>query len=113
MTPRKINFENVSHVHISREFIIDSDVQKKSYFNISDFFIEPDLDLGINNYLDIPLALSGYPLHRENRESGRKKSMSGKTQGIWKCCQNTGNLVCSSFKFPDSKAKVKDISKLP
>ena len=32
-------------------------------------------------------------------------SLSGKTQGIWKFCQNTGNLVCSSCKFPDSKSK--------
>ena len=31
-----------------------------------------------------------------------------KTQGIWKFCQNTGNLVCSSCKFPDSREK--DIS---
>ena len=34
-----------------------------------------------------------------------KKNLSGKTQGIWKFCQNTGNLVCSSCKFPDSKGK--------
>ena len=27
-----------------------------------------------------------------------------KTQGIWEFCPNTGNLVCSSCKFPDSKA---------
>ena len=33
---------------------------------------------------------SGYPRHRENRENGKKKSLSGKTQGIWKFCQNTG-----------------------
>ena len=32
----------------------------------------------------------GYPLHRENRENGKKKSLSGKSQGIWKFCQNTG-----------------------
>ena len=25
----------------------------------------------------------------ENRENGQKKSLSGKTQGIWKFCQNT------------------------
>ena len=49
---------------------------------------------------------SGYPLHRENRENGKKKkSLSGKTQGIWTFCENTGNLVCSSCKFPDSKGK--------
>ena len=26
----------------------------------------------------------------KNKENGQKKSLSGKTQGIWKCCQNTG-----------------------
>ena len=47
-------------------------------------------------------TLSGYPLHRENRENGGGgDSLSGKTQGIWKCCQNTGNLVCSSCELPD------------
>ena len=35
----------------------------------------------------------------------KKKSVSGKTQGILKFCQNTGNFVCSSCKFPDSKGK--------
>ena len=35
----------------------------------------------------------------------KKKSLSGKTQGIWKFCQNTGNLVFPSCKFPDSKGK--------
>ena len=35
------------------------------------------------------LSLTGYPLHRENRENGQKYSLSGKTQGIWKFCQNT------------------------
>ena len=34
-----------------------------------------------------------------------KKSLSGKTQGIWKCCQNTGNLVFPLCKFLDSKDK--------
>ena len=47
------------------------------------------------------MAHAGYPLHRENRE----KKLSGKTQGIWKFCQNTGNWVCPSCKFPDSKGK--------
>ena len=37
-------------------------------------------------------ASPGYPLHRENRENGPNKSLSGKTQGIWKFCQNTGNF---------------------
>ena len=36
---------------------------------------------------------AGYPLHRENRENGKKNSLSGKTQGIWKFCQNTGNFI--------------------
>ena len=35
----------------------------------------------------------------------QKKTLSGNTQGIWVFCQNTGNLVCSSCKFPDSKGK--------
>ena len=29
----------------------------------------------------------------------KNKSLAGKTQGIWKFCKNTGNLVCSSCKF--------------
>ena len=45
--------------------------------------------------------LSGYPLHRVN---GKRKSLLGKTQGIWKFGkENIRNLVCSSCKFPDSK----------
>ena len=35
----------------------------------------------------------------------KRNSLSGKTQGIWKFCQTTGNFVCSSCKFPDSKGK--------
>ena len=38
-------------------------------------------------------------LHRENKENGQKNSLLGK------CCQNTGNLVCASCKFPYSKGK--------
>ena len=48
---------------------------------------------------------SGSPLHREDWENGQKNSLSGKIQGIQTFCQNTGNLVCSSCKFPDSKGK--------
>ena len=61
----------------------------------------------ITEPVDFSLILShtGYLLHRENRENDQKKSLSGKTQGIWKFCQNTGNLVCSSCKFPDSNGK--------
>ena len=52
------------------------------------------------------LCKSGCQLHREKRENGKKKkSLSGKTQGIWKFCQNTGNFFCSSCKFPDTKGK--------
>ena len=54
----------------------------------------------------IHIGSLGPPLYRENRENGKKKSLSGKTAVIWKVCQthrkNTGNLVCSSCKFPDS-----------
>ena len=34
-----------------------------------------------------------------------QKNPSGETQGIWKFCQNIGNFVCSSRKFPDPKGK--------
>ena len=46
---------------------------------------------------------SGFPLHRENKENGLKTILSGKTQGIWKSCQNTGYFVYSSHEFADSK----------
>ena len=49
--------------------------------------------------------VSGYPRHMGKQGKWPKKSQSGKTQGIWKFCQNTGNFVCSSCKFPDSKGK--------
>ena len=49
------------------------------------------------------LGPAGSPLHREKRENGQKNSLSAKTQGIWKFCQMTGNFVCPSCKFPDSK----------
>ena len=39
--------------------------------------------------LTIIMYLAGYPRHRENRENDQKHSLSGKTQGIWKFCQNT------------------------
>ena len=38
-------------------------------------------------------VIPGYQFHREdreNRENDQKKSLSGKTQGIWKFCRNTG-----------------------
>ena len=49
------------------------------------------------------LCVTGYPLHRENEQNN---FLSGKTQAIWKFYQNTGNLVCSSCRFPDSKGKI-------
>ena len=33
------------------------------------------------------------PLHRENWENCPRNSLSGRTQGIWKYCQNIGNLI--------------------
>ena len=46
----------------------------------------------------------GYPLHRENRENGKEKSLSGKTGNLEilpKHTENTENMVCSSCKFLD------------
>ena len=40
---------------------------------------------------------------KQGKCGGRGEPLSGKTQGIRKFCQNTGNLVCSSCQFPDSK----------
>ena len=34
---------------------------------------------------------------------GKKKSLSGKTQGIWKFCLNTESFVCLSPNFIDSR----------
>ena len=53
----------------------------------------------------------GYPLHRENRENGQK--MSGKTQKIWKFCQNTGKTQGIWFAQVVNSLvlKVKDIFK--
>ena len=50
---------------------------------------------------------TGYLLHRENRGNCPPKKLSVKLQGISKFCQNTGKLVCSSCKFPDSRGKRK------
>ena len=36
---------------------------------------------------EVMYSVAGYPRHRENDP---KTSLSGKTQGIWKFCQNTG-----------------------
>ena len=55
---------------------------------------------------------TGYPRHRENRENGQKKSLSGKTQGIWKFCQNTGKTQGIWFAqvVISLILKVKDVS---
>ena len=54
---------------------------------------------------------SGYPRHRGNRENGQKKSLSGKTQGIWKFCQNTGKTQGILFAQVENPLilQVKDI----
>ena len=54
------------------------------------------------------VKVAGYPLHRENRENGQKKSLSGKTQGNWKFAKTQGirfAQVVNSLIL-----KVKDIS---
>ena len=43
-------------------------------------------------------------IHQGTHCTGKTGKMV-KKQGIWKFCQNTGNLVGSSCKFPDSKGK--------
>ena len=45
------------------------------------------------------IHVSGYPLHKENRE------ITGNFEILSKHRENTGNLVCSSCEFPDSKGK--------
>ena len=49
---------------------------------------------------------TGYPRHREN---GKKKSLfrenTGNLEILSKHREDTGNLVCSGCKFPDSKGK--------
>ena len=60
-------------------------------------------------------TVAGYPRHRENRENGQKKFLSGKTQGIWKFCQTTGKTQESWFAQVVNYLilKVKDIWNLP
>ena len=58
-------------------------------------------------------AYTRYPMHRKNIESGPpKKFLSGKTQGIWKLCHNTGKSQGIWFaQFGNSLIlKVKNIS---
>ena len=55
---------------------------------------------------------TGYPLHGENRENGQKKSLSGKTQGIWIFLKNTGktNGIWFALVVNSLALKVKDLS---
>ena len=48
------------------------------------------------------------PLRKENRENGQNNSLSGKTQGIWKFCQNTGNFAKQN-KTRDAQGRLLDI----
>ena len=67
------------------------------------------------NYLIIELIVIGNTLttslvrvpteQGKQRKWTQKNPCQGKTQGIWKFCQKTGNFVCSSCKFHDSKGK--------
>ena len=56
------------------------------------------------------LTFTGYAVHRENREKG-KKNLSGKTWGIWKFCQHTGKIQRIRFAQVVNSLilKVKDI----
>ena len=58
------------------------------------------------------ILLAGYPRHRENRENGKKKSLSWKRQGIWKFCQNTGKTqgILLAQVVSSLILKVKDIA---
>ena len=51
------------------------------------------------------LTYQGTHCTEKTGKMAKNNALSGKTQGLWKFCQNTGNLVCSSCKFPDSKGK--------
>ena len=52
-------------------------------------------------------------MYRENSENGTKKSLSGKTEGIWKFCQNTGKTegIWLAQVVDSLILKVTDISK--
>ena len=42
--------------------------------------------------LFVTIYCQGTHCTREKRENGPKNSLSGKTQGIWKFCQNAGKI---------------------
>ena len=67
---------------------------------------------------DLLFTLTRVPTAQGKQGKCPKNSLSGKTQGIWKCCQNTGKntgdfvkiqgilfVFCSSGKCSDSKSK--------
>ena len=66
--------------------------------------------MGLNTGVHKPPT--GYPRHREYRENDQIKSLSGKTQGIWKFCQNTGKTQAVLFGQVVNSLilKVKDIA---
>ena len=77
--------------------------------HILTFFIFPVfswLGSGISGFT---FLFNRVPTAQGKHGKWQKKSLSRKTQGIWKFCQNnrenTENLVCSSCKFPRSKGK--------
>ena len=51
------------------------------------------------------LLPAGYPQHRENRENGQKRILCQGKHREFGNFAKTGNLVCSSYKFPDCKSK--------
>ena len=57
------------------------------------------------------MVFTGYPRHRKNRENrknGQKICLSGKTQGIWKFCQNTGKTQ-GIWKFCQNTGKTQGL----
>ena len=51
-------------------------------------------------------AITGCPLHRENKENGRRKFPLMENREIGNFVQTHGNMVCSSCKFSDSIGKI-------
>ena len=56
-------------------------------------------------------AIAGYPRHMETGKTGKMaekfsvRENTGNMEMLPKHKENTGNLVCSSCNFPDSKGK--------
>ena len=61
---------------------------KKNYTSVSEYvYTHPKILIPTNRFLN-NLEIRHTVLYY--RVMANKKSLSGKTQGIWKCCQNTG-----------------------